>query len=94
MREEAAVDRLTSHVVKEDWRFQLSCHIDVHKLVPDYRRLEVGIAAIVLDTKGTERYWAIEHLANTPDFHDRRCFKAVLAGVERNPYPKTGVIQG
>ncbi|MFH0783101.1 MAG: DOMON-like domain-containing protein [Pseudomonadota bacterium] len=81
MQEEAVVDRLTSHVGREGCRFHLSCRMDMHKLVPDYRKLEVGIAVVVFDTKGTETYWAIDHLANKPDFHNRRCFKAVLSEV-------------
>ncbi len=81
MQEEVAVDRLTSQVGREDRGFHLSCHIDVHDLVPDYRKLEVGIAAVALDTRGTATYWAIDHLANIPDFHNRHSFKAVLPGV-------------
>jgi hypothetical protein len=81
MQEDTAVDRLSSHVVRDDRAFSLSCRIDVNKLVPDCQGLEVGVAAVLLDTTGATAYWAIDHFENTPDFHSRRSFVIVLPGI-------------
>ncbi len=83
MEEDAALERLTCHVLKEDKAFSLSCQIDMHKLVQDCQELEVGVAGVVLGTTGTRTYWAIDHFENVPDFHSRRSFLAVLPGVTK-----------
>ncbi len=83
MQEEAAVDRLTCPVVREDGTFSLSCRIDVHKLIPDYLGIEAGVAGVVLHTTGNAGYWAIDHLETVADFHSRRSFLIALPGVAK-----------
>lgn len=83
MQEEAAVEELTFRVLSTGNTFSLSCRIDVHKLVPDCQRLEVGIAAVILDSTGVAAHWAIDHFARVPDFHGRQSFLMVLPGVAK-----------
>jgi len=83
MQEAAAVAEFTFRVLKEGNTFSLSCRIDVHKLVPDCKRLEVGIAAVVLDSTGAAAHWAIDHFESVPDFHGRQSFLMVLPGVAK-----------
>ncbi len=83
MQEEAAVDRLTCQVDREEDTFSLSCLIDVHKLIPDCKEIEVGVAGVVLHSVGDASYWAIDHLETVPDFHNRQSFLIVLPGVAR-----------
>jgi hypothetical protein len=83
MQEDAAVEALTYRVLREENIFSLSCRLDVQKLVPDCQRVEVGIAAVVLDLSGTATHWAIDHFASRPDFHDRQSFLMVLPGVAK-----------
>ena len=82
MREDAAVDMLTSRITRESNRFSLSCRIDaLDRLFPDWLELEVGVAAVVMETMGAAAYWAIDHIETAPDFHCRRSFLITLPGV-------------
>ena len=81
--EEAAVEEFTFRVLRERNTFSLSCRIDVRKLVPDCKRLEVGVAATVLNSAGTMAHWAIDHFESVPDFHGRQSFLMVLPGVAK-----------
>lgn len=83
MREDAAVERLACHVVRENDTFSLTCRIDVCKLVSDCQGLEAGVAGVILRTTGGTEHWAIDHLENVPDFHSRRSFLIVLPGVAK-----------
>jgi hypothetical protein len=81
MQEEAAVNGLTYHVVREDGTFSLACQIDVQKLIPDCQRLEAGVAGVISHTTGAVAHCAIDHFKTVPDFHDRQSFLIVLPGV-------------
>ena len=61
--------------------FFLSCRIDFHRFVPESAGLEVAVAAVILDRTGVAGYWAIDHLGNGPDFHNRRSFLVDLPGM-------------
>lgn len=43
--------------------------------------LEVGLSAVLEADDGTLTYWALAHVADRPDFHDRRGFKLRLPPV-------------
>ena len=83
MEEEAAAEELSCRVLREGNTFSLSCRIDAHNLVPDCKRLEVGIAAVLLDSTGAAGHWAIDHFDVVPDFHGRRSFLIVLPEVAK-----------
>jgi len=40
----------------------------------------LGLSAVILDRDSTS-YWALGHPEGAPDFHDRTCFKALLADI-------------
>ncbi len=83
MQEDAAVEELTCRVLRRGNTFSLFCRIDVLKLVPDCKSLEVGIAAVVFDSAGAAAYWAIDHFDTVPDFHSRQSFLMALPGVAK-----------
>jgi hypothetical protein len=81
MLEDTAIKDLPSRAVKDGDTFSLSCRVDMHKLIPDCKAIEVGVAGIVLNRTGETAYWAIDHLKNIPDFHIRQSFRIVLPGM-------------
>ncbi|UYY78316.1 DOMON-like domain-containing protein [Sphingomonas sp. R1] len=40
--------------------------------------LRLGITAVIEELDGTKSYWALQHGADAPDFHDPDCFVAQL----------------
>lgn len=74
MREEETVGLPFCVAALDTTLFTLDCRIDIHRLVPDWSGLEVAVAAVILDRTGEAGYWAIDHPAKGPDFHDRRSF--------------------
>ena len=57
-------------------RFELDTEVELGRLSPIYPRrvLRLGLSAVVEASDGTLSYWALDHAAATPDFHDRRSF--------------------
>jgi hypothetical protein len=42
--------------------------------------LSLGLSAVIQEPNSTS-YWALGHAAGAPDFHDRACFRALLADI-------------
>jgi hypothetical protein len=60
-------------------RLALSVEISLRALeVPDERRLQVGLAAVIESQSGTLSYWALRHPAGKPDFHHPNSFALTL----------------
>ena len=45
--------------------------------LPD-RECRMNLAAVIVERGGEKSYWAIDHPADKPDFHDPACFAATL----------------
>ena len=81
MLEDTAVEHLHIRTVKDGNTFSLFCRVDIDKLIPESKGIEVGVAGIILNRMGETAYWAIDHLKNIPDFHNRQTFQIVLPGI-------------
>lgn len=79
MTEEHRLDRPSWRLVRGERRLEVSCGLDLHDLCPDRAALAVGLACVVMATDGSLSYWALDHAAAGPDFHDRRGFLLELA---------------
>lgn len=91
MEEESGILRLISQSHLQATSFTLSCRIDLSSLVADAVDLEVAVAGVVREVDGATGYWAIDHVAAKPDFHNRRSFLLTLAGMA--PVAETTVLE-
>ena len=60
------------HRSPEAWR--LTLEVDLARIVPADRPLEVAIAAVIQAPDGRLTYWALTHPGPQPDFHRRDGF--------------------
>jgi hypothetical protein len=62
-------------------KIQLDAVVALERLSPRYSgaTLRLGLSAVIEDTNGVLSYWALRHLQDKPDFHDKRSFVLEMA---------------
>jgi len=78
MREEPAFASLPFAVRIGPDALELSMELDVEKIIPSGKTIEVGIAAVIRTIDGGRSHWALAHPASRPDFHRRDGFSLTL----------------
>src|ERR1700683_2032784 len=68
-----------------DQRLELETRVQLERLSASHRYsvLRIGLSAVVEAGDGTLSYWALQHRADKPDFHDANTFALRLEGPER-----------
>jgi hypothetical protein len=79
MHVEEAIVSLPFLVRVERKSVRLSLDLDIGKIVPGNRVIEVGICAVVRTASGKTSHWALAHSAPRPDFHRREDFRLTLS---------------
>lgn len=72
--EEPAFTSLPFDLQRRQDSLHLALEIDLTRIIPANRALEVGVAAVVKLTDGRTTYWALSHPGPLPDFHRRDGF--------------------
>ena len=54
--------------------------LDIGKIIPAHKDMEIAVAAVVKTVKGGTSHWALVHPAPRPDFHRRDGFLLALSG--------------
>ena len=80
MREEPAIASLPLVVRRSAEAFALSLDLDIGKIVPARKDIEIAVGAVVKTVKGGTSHWALVHPGSRPDFHRRDGFLLGLAG--------------
>lgn len=74
MREEPAFASLPFAVRREPEVLGLSLELDIGKIIPANKDMEVAVAAVIKSVKGATSHWALVHPGPRPDFHRRDGF--------------------
>ncbi|GAB6192097.1 DOMON-like domain-containing protein [Desulfocastanea catecholica] len=74
MREETTIAPPLCQVVTDADLLSMTCTLNLSGLVDEACQLDIGVAAVIEAADGTISYWALDHLGEQPDFHDRRSF--------------------
>jgi hypothetical protein len=78
MQEEAAIGSLPFLVEKKVDSLSLALKLNLDKLVPADRRLEVAISTVIEKKDGAIGYWSLTHPGTQADFHRRDSFAIEL----------------
>jgi hypothetical protein len=74
MREEPAFASLPLRVRTEPEALRLSLDVELGKIIPAERAIEVAVGAVVKTVAGETSHWALVHPGPRPDFHRRDGF--------------------
>lgn len=74
MREEPAFASLPFRVLTEPEALQVSLDLELGKIIPAGRAIEVAIGAVIRTVTGGTSHWALVHPGLRPDFHRRDGF--------------------
>jgi hypothetical protein len=74
MREEAAFTSLPFDIRREPEAFGLSLDLDIDKIIPLRKDIELAVGAVIKTVKGGTSHWALVHPGPRPDFHRRDGF--------------------
>lgn len=74
MEEEMAYTFLPFDVEKRSDSLLLKLELDLNKIVPEDKSLEISITAVVKQINGEITYWALTHCGENADFHRRDSF--------------------
>ena len=74
MREEPAFASLPLRVRTEPEALRLSLDVELGKIIPAERTIEVAVGAVVKTAAGGTSHWALVHRGPRPDFHRRDGF--------------------
>ncbi len=75
MREEAEFASLPFDVLADAEALRLSVDIDLGRILPPEKTLDVGVCAVVRMRAGDVGHWALAHPGPRPDFHLRDGFR-------------------
>ncbi len=75
MREEPAFASLPFGILADAQALRLSVDIDLGKILPPGKALDVGVCAVVRARAGDVGHWALAHPGPRPDFHLRDGFR-------------------
>lgn len=79
MREEAAFTSLPFDIRREPEAFGLSLELDIGKIIPLRKDIELAVGAVIKTVKGVTSHWALVHPGPRPDFHRRDGFLLSLS---------------
>jgi len=79
MREEPAFRSLPFDLRKGPEVLRLSLDLDIGKIIPPGKALEVAVSAVIKTVKGKTSHWALAHPGPRPDFHRREGFTIDLS---------------
>ncbi len=74
MREEPAFASLPFAIRREPEALGLSLDLDIGKIIPARKDMEIAVAAVIKTVKGGTSHWALVHPGPRPDFHRRDGF--------------------
>ncbi|MGZ8461016.1 MAG: DOMON-like domain-containing protein [Candidatus Deferrimicrobiaceae bacterium] len=74
MREEPAFTSLPLRVRTEPEALRLSLDVELGKILPAERTIEVAVGAVIKTIAGQTSHWALVHPGPRPDFHRRDGF--------------------
>ncbi len=74
MREETAFTSLPFRIRTEQEVLRLSLDLELGKIIPAGKTLEVSISAVIKTVVGMTSHWALVHPGSRPDFHRRDGF--------------------
>ena len=74
MREEPAFASLPFVIRREPEALGLFLNLDIGKIMPAHKDMEVAVAAVIKTVKGAVSHWALVHPGPRPDFHRRDGF--------------------
>jgi hypothetical protein len=79
MKEEPAFKSLTPDIRKREDYFRLCLKLDLSRITPPDRTLEVAVSAVIKTVNNETTYWALTHTGLHADFHRRDSFTIELA---------------
>ncbi len=74
MREEPAFMSLPFGIRREPEALRVYLDLDIGKIIPVRKDLEIAVAAVLKTVKGGTSHWALAHFGPRPDFHRRDGF--------------------
>jgi hypothetical protein len=74
MREEPAFASLPFGIRREPEALRVSLDLDIGKIIPARKDMEIAVAAVLKTVKGRTSHWALAHFGPRPDFHRRDGF--------------------
>jgi hypothetical protein len=80
MREEPAFESLPFAVRRDPEALVLSLDLDIVKIIPARKDIEIAVGAVIKTVKGGTSHWALVHPGPRPDFHRRDGFLLGLSG--------------
>jgi hypothetical protein len=80
MREEPAFTSLPFRIRTEPLAVRLSLELEVGKILPSGKTVEVAVGAVIKTVTGKRSHWALVHPGPRPDFHRRDGFLLSIHG--------------
>jgi hypothetical protein len=80
MREEPAFTSLPFRIQTEPEALRLSLDLEVGKIIPKDKTVEIAVSAVIETVTGKRSHWALVHPGPRPDFHRRDGFVLNLPG--------------
>jgi hypothetical protein len=74
MREEPAFTSLPFRIQTEPEALRLSLDLEVGKIIPKDKTVEIAVGAVIETVMGKRSHWALIHPGPRPDFHRRDGF--------------------
>lgn len=74
MREEPTFASLPIRVQRKPESLGISLDLDVGKIIPPNKAVEVAVGAVIKKKNGETSHWALAHSGHRPDFHRRDTF--------------------
>lgn len=78
MEEETALTALPLELQNHDNALCLGLELNMEKIIPADKTLQVGITAVLKLSDGRRSYWALIHPGSQADFHRRDTFIVIL----------------
>lgn len=78
MHEERAFASLPFEVVLREGSLSVRLAVEIGRILAPDRAIDIGVSAVLESKDGSFSYWALEHRAARPDFHQRDGFSIRL----------------
>lgn len=78
MEEEPSIESLVVATRTLPGSFHATVDLDLGKIIPDTRTLQVAVSTVLQHKDGQMSFWALTHCGSRPDFHHREGFVIVI----------------
>ena len=78
MQEEQTFESLPFTVETLPDFLRLAVEIEIKKIIPESKAINVGVSAVIKNVNGDRSYWALVHKETKPDFHRKDGFIIAL----------------